>query len=200
MSNANIAKIFESSKPWCRDLLQEPVLQDNKIMHILQTFVRTKQLKKVVHFEYFSKEDEVHEVIQCPVFIGKTEVVVYFSTLGISHYENLTYYFVLTAYKPNDDSKLVVLMRTKFHKNLIKSEDENDCYNEYMYDFSKVGQIRLNIKPDRFLDGYRMFGKFAEAAFISTNYGFWNPTINLRFLYGFIEMALALSKGELIMP
>lgn len=201
MSNSNLEKIYHPKDTWCRDFLYDPVLRDNKILYHSDSQARMNRVEKVVHFEYFWKGDETYEMIQCLVYVRNRPVMMYFSTLGASGSENLKYYFALTAYKPDDDSKLTILMRTRFHNRPTDDdEDEDDCYNEYMYDFSQVGQIRLNIKSERFNDRYRLFGKYAEAAFISTNYGFWNPTATPRYLYGFLETAITLSKGESTMP
>ncbi len=186
----------------CQRYLNDAVLRENRLSltdddRLLQDI---KAVRKEIHFDYYERQPETVTAIECPVMKNNRPEMLYVAGMGRVENSFDTQYFVMAHKSPNEGSKLTVLMRTvtveeqhlQQRTDIEISEDEA----EFISDDPNRGAFRLMVRRRWYSDNFRLFGKDAERAYITTRYGFVNLSYNQNVVDQFVVMVEKLKKGS----
>lgn len=204
----------------CNNYLAEEVLRDNGLRFAVvdDDFRLDPAVERVIQFDYFSAKPYKFAALQCPVrMVNQLDTKIksiFFSALGKTDDEREENdkddenvdgigrpYYVFADYTQLDKSKFKILMRTVQQdprKIATMSSPERDkSMNSRVIDNPQRCPIRLDVRPERLKDGFRLFGKDAEAAFLTEMLRFFNKSYDQKKINRFLDTQLEMKKGEL---
>lgn len=215
MTHPEIQRVVKA----CRNYLIDDVLRDNglRLAAIDDDLLLIQAIERVIHFDYFSAKPYKFAVLQCPVRMdnqldAKVKTI-FFSALGNTEDEGKVDdekkktvdgvgrpYYVFAHYTKLDTSKFKILMRT-VQQNPEESPAEGrpqqkGAIKSRIYDNPQRCPIRLHVRPERFNDGFRLFGKDAEAAFLTEKLRFFNKSSSHNIINRFLDTVLEMKKGK----